>query len=204
MEDVLHKTRARFPRAILLSDDAPPLPLGQLPYDLPVIRFALPRPFLQDHPIHAYLVKPLEREKLLQTLQSLGKPEARLLIVDDDPAMIRFIQQACRAEKQAHYTLFSAFSAAQADDILAQQPMDAILLDLELPGRHGIEWLKTLRSQPAMADLPVIVISVQDAPTGLLPPGRPALEIFLRRSLQPHVLSDWIKTALEKLPPQYP
>ncbi len=202
-EEALHKTRELFPRAILLSDDAPPLPFGQLPYDLPVIRFALPRPFLQNQ-IHAYLVKPLGRQKLLQTLQSLGKPDAHLLIVDDDPAMIRFIQQACLTEKQARYTLFSAFSAAQADDILARQPMDAILLDLELPDRHGIEWLKTLRARPALADLPVIVISAQDAPTGLLPPGHPALEIFLRRSLQPHVLGDFIKTALEKLPPQYP
>lgn len=203
-EEALRKTRELFPRAILLSGEVEPLPPGQLPYELPVIRFVLPRPFLQNHKIHAYLVKPLARQKLLQTLQSLGKPTARLLVIDDDPAMIRFIQQACRAEKQAQYTLFSAFSAAQADDILAHQPIDAILLDLELPDVHGIEWLKELRARPSMDNIPIIVISAQDAPTGLLSPGRPALELFLRRSLPPEVLAKFIQTALEKIPPQYP
>jgi len=203
-EEALLKARQLFPRAILLSGEVDPLPAGQLPYDLPIIRFLLPRPFLQDHKIHAYLVKPLSRQKLLQTLQSLGKPEARLLIIDDDPAMIRFIQQSCRAAGQAHYTLFSALSAAQADEILACQPIDAILLDLELPDMHGVEWLKAFRARPAMESVPVIIISAQDAPTGLLSPGRPALELFLRHSLPPNVLAEFIKVALEKIPPQYP
>jgi CheY-like chemotaxis protein len=203
-EEALLKARQLFPRAILLSGEVDPLPAGQLPYDLPIIRFLLPRPFLQDHKIHAYLVKPLSRQKLLQTLQSLGKPEARLLIIDDDPAMIRFIQQSCRAAGQAHYTLFSALSAAQADEILACQPIDAIMLDLELPDMHGVEWLKAFRARPAMESVPVIIISAQDAPTGLLSPGRPALELFLRHSLPPNVLAEFIKVALEKIPPQYP
>lgn len=203
-EEALRKTRELFPRAILLSGEVDPLPPGQLPYELPVIRFGLPRPFLEDHKIHAYLVKPLARQKLLQTLQNLGKPTARLLVIDDDPAMIRFIQQVCRAEKRAQYTLFSAFSAAQADDILAQQSVDAILLDLELPDMHGIEWLKDLHSRPDTNGISIVIISAQDAPTGLLPPGRPALELFLRRSLQPEVLATCIRAALDQIPPQYP
>ena len=135
------QTGKLFPRAIFVAAEAGTIPVENLPYDLPVVHFSLPRPGTLSSNLHAQLVKPISRKLLLDTLQSLGPQVHRVLVVDDDPAMVRFVQQSLRADSEGRaaegYDLVSAFNGDQAQELLKANPVDAILLDLELPDING-------------------------------------------------------------------
>lgn len=66
----------------------------------------------------------------------------RILIVEDEPAVARRVEQFCRrilAEKLEWLRVSETFEAAQA--ALAETPVDVLLLDLNLDGTNGMELL---------------------------------------------------------------
>lgn len=197
-----------YPRAVFLAGEAGSLPADKLPYDLPVVQFHLPHASLVGNNLHAQLVKPISRKVLLDTLQSLGPQVRRLLVVDDDPAMIRFVQQSLRAENEGlpaqSYDLVSAFNGEQASALLRTNPVDAILLDLELPDTNGWEWLACMEKEKMLTNIPVIIISAQDLAEMNLMPGKSDLKLTLRRPLKMAELGSVVKAVLENILPQYP
>jgi DNA-binding NarL/FixJ family response regulator len=83
-----------------------------------------------------------------------------VLIVDDHP-LFRAALKGAVAEACANCEFFEAGSAAGLFDALEQHPRaDLLLLDLNLPGDHGLGVLEQLRS--SRPELPVIVISARD------------------------------------------
>jgi DNA-binding NtrC family response regulator len=76
-----------------------------------------------------------------------------LLIVDDDRALV---ESLC-VVFHGRYHLHTAFSAEEAVRLLREQPVDAMLLDVVLPGIDGVAFLKTLRRD--YPQLPVVMIS---------------------------------------------
>jgi signal transduction histidine kinase/CheY-like chemotaxis protein len=208
VEQAREITREIFPRAILVTADAGGLSLDSLPYELPVVTFSISRSVSSMANLHDQLVKPVSRQALIKTIQSLGPQVRSLLIVDDDPAMSHFIRQSFRAEgdtnSDSRYSLLSAFSGAEGLELLQKHPVDAILLDLELPDTHGWEWLVRLNEHKEFASIPVIIISAQDLPQDNFVPGTNALELALHRPLTTRELGSVIKSVLENVLPQYP
>ncbi len=81
----------------------------------------------------------------------------RVLIVDDDPQMLRAVVNALKARD---YAVLTAANGETALEVLSRDEVDLILLDLGLPGIEGHEVIRRLRG---WSDLPVIVLSVRDA-----------------------------------------
>jgi CheY-like chemotaxis protein len=53
--------------------------------------------------------------------------------------------------------------AAALESASANRP-DMIVMDLELPDQHGLEVIRTLRTAPGTADLPMVILSSHHAP----------------------------------------
>ena len=79
--------------------------------------------------------------------------KARILIVDDDPRMLRSVRDVLSAAGYA--PLVTAEPGELARIIRSEKPR-LVLLDLVLPGQDGIE---LMREVPELSDLPVIFIS---------------------------------------------
>ena len=77
----------------------------------------------------------------------------RILVVDDDPQMLRFLRDALLGEG---YDPLAVVDHHQLLDLLEAEKPALVVLDLVLPGTDGIELMKTV---PGLADLPVIFIS---------------------------------------------
>jgi two-component system KDP operon response regulator KdpE len=78
----------------------------------------------------------------------------RVLVVDDEPQILRALQTSLRG---AGYEVDTATTGEQALTAAAVRPPDAVILDLVLPDMSGTEVSKELRAWSAV---PVIVLSV--------------------------------------------
>ncbi|MCP4574600.1 MAG: sigma-54-dependent Fis family transcriptional regulator [bacterium] len=76
-----------------------------------------------------------------------------ILIVDDVPAMRD--QYAYDLQRLGDFTTLTAAGGAEALQLLAAEPVDCLILDLEMPGVDGFEVLATLKKQGNR--VPVIV-----------------------------------------------
>jgi two-component system KDP operon response regulator KdpE len=81
---------------------------------------------------------------------------ARILVIDDEPQMHRFLRPALEA---AGYAVERADTAAEGLRLAASRAPDAVLLDLGLPDLDGLELLTRLRG---FSGVPVIVLSARD------------------------------------------
>ena len=79
----------------------------------------------------------------MTTLPSPGR--ARLLLVDDDEEACRLLAEVLERES------YDVVPALSADEALAQVeeagPFDAVLTDLRMPGKSGLDLLRTLRER---------------------------------------------------------
>jgi CheY-like chemotaxis protein len=79
----------------------------------------------------------------------------RLLLVDDSEAILAYERAALGDD----YELLSAQRGTVALEILAEQTVDAVLLDLSMPEMDGDEVLRRLQADPMRRAIPVIIIS---------------------------------------------
>ncbi|MBP2018293.1 PAS domain S-box-containing protein [Symbiobacterium terraclitae] len=79
-----------------------------------------------------------------------------VLVVDDDPDIVRLIMLSL---EQEGIQAVGATSGAQALEIARSRHIDAITLDLMMPGEDGVSVIHRLKEDPATRDIPVVVVS---------------------------------------------
>jgi CheY-like chemotaxis protein len=109
----------------------------------------------------ASLTKPLTGASLTQAIRRVLQPEGalRVLVVDDDLETRELLADTLMNDG---HTPLTARYAAEALRILATSRVDAVVLDLLLPGRSGFEVLNDIRADPKLNRLPVLVLTVKD------------------------------------------
>src|SRR5438046_8328919 len=89
---------------------------------------------------------------------SAAPARVRVLVVDDEPAMLRALRINLRVRK---YDVATAATGQEALTEAGQRPPDAVILDLGLPDLDGIEVIRRLRG---WSRAPVIVLSGRTGP----------------------------------------
>jgi DNA-binding response OmpR family regulator len=91
---------------------------------------------------------------------------ARVLVVEDEPGIVDFVG---RGLEGAGFVVASATDGIEGERLALSESFDAIVLDLMLPGRSGLEILASVRR--AKPNVPVIVLTargeIEDRVTGL-------------------------------------
>jgi DNA-binding response OmpR family regulator len=80
----------------------------------------------------------------------------QVLAIDDDPIMREFVGVYLTTPRT---TVETAASAEAGLKMLAQEPYDVVLLDIEMPGMDGVEMVRVIRADPCLADLPIVMVS---------------------------------------------
>lgn len=148
------------PVAVVAGADARPL---SVPADLPVIRVAMAGSVsaAQSLGVHAYLVKPVLREQLLSAMGEVGGRARNVLIADDDPELVELVARMLQSAGEG-YRPIKAFGGADALAHLRGESIDLVLLDLAMPEVDGLQVIAAMKADPALAAIPVIVITAQD------------------------------------------
>ncbi len=85
----------------------------------------------------------------------------KILIVDDDPEILSLVQDYLEFRKISVTTLSESRNFIET--VIRLEP-DLIMLDIALPDGNGINLLKTLKSKPITAFIPVIMLTGQSSP----------------------------------------
>jgi CheY-like chemotaxis protein len=86
----------------------------------------------------------------------VAKSPSRILVVDDDPILLALAESQLRT---AGFDVIMAANGRAALTRLARERVDLVTIDLEMPGMHGLDLLRKLRSEPRTAHLPVVIIT---------------------------------------------
>jgi CheY-like chemotaxis protein len=125
---------------------------------------------------------------------SLPGEAPALLVIDDNPDMLRLIERYLETEEYAVYTAERVTDGLRAAQ--AARP-DLILLDVMMPEQDGWEALQALKHHPATQDVPVLVCTV-------LPEAQLALSLgavgLLRKPLTRPALLEAVAPWLRRLP----
>jgi DNA-binding response OmpR family regulator len=84
----------------------------------------------------------------------------KILIVDDDKNFIETLEDGLKL-KNVDAEIAVAKSAREALNALAASVPSVIILDIQLPDMHGIEFLRVLRESSRLKKVPVVFISAK-------------------------------------------
>ncbi len=207
VDEVARTVREMRPRAVVVDQrDADPeaarAALDQVADDVPVVSLSL-KGREDDHleGTQAHLTKPLTRQRLLRTLEQVSPGAEAVLVVDDDPRMQRYIAAALEAAG-GEYRVYTTGSAEEALERLRLGDIHVVLLDLRLPGMSGTQFVRVLRRDEALGQLPVITVSA------VINPGEDSgdegdrFSVSCRRRLTKPQVVELLKASLEEIPPR--
>ena len=114
-----------------------------------------------------FLQKPMPPAQVIkaiaQALQQSSKPEAKLLIVDDDPQLLDYLRTLL---EPWGFNLTLLNNPQQFWETLEQTVPDLLVLDVAMPELSGIDLCQVVRNDPRWSELPILFMSARtDAET---------------------------------------
>ncbi len=131
--------------------------------DTPILGCSLPpkpNQFLQAGAID-YLTKPITQDDLREALQALDIKLKHILIADDNPDFRQLLSRMLLIYEPT-LEIRVAANGTEALKALEKEPPDLILLDVVMSGMNGWEVLRHKQKKPALADVPVIMVTAED------------------------------------------
>ena len=140
---------------------------------------------------------PEAADRLLDTLKTVGRAsdsdQQVLLIVDDDPAVVRALEAALAAPDRH---ILSAGTVAEAAELLAAHDVALVLLDLILPDDDGRHLLAQLQQQPRGAMPVVLVLAGRVGPAVKAECYRLGAAAYFEKPVDPAVLAIAVRNRL--------
>jgi signal transduction histidine kinase/DNA-binding response OmpR family regulator len=109
----------------------------------------------------AFLSKPIDRRSFVTAVRELQDRQVtpvHVLSIDDEEAA-RYLLRQCLPAPAFHVT--EAPEGETGLRLARDEQPDLVLLDLFMPGLHGMEVLQRLRNEPVTRDIPVIIVTSQ-------------------------------------------
>lgn len=120
---------------------------------------------------------------------------ARVLVIDDEPTIVMVLEIALSEEG---HEVATALDGLTGLNMMKQSPLpDIVLLDLYMPGLSGQAVANTMRSDPVLKDIPVVIIS------GSIPnpdnfPRRDSYQALITKPFDLHEVLSTIETLVAK------
>jgi DNA-binding response OmpR family regulator len=118
-----------------------------------------------------------------------------VLAVDDD-AVNRMMLSALI--EQEGYSVRTAVDGAEALRVLAEEPIDAVLLDLVMPGLDGAAVLRSIKADSRLMEVPVIMVSAVEDQASVLQCLDMGAADYLHKPFDPEHLRARLSACLAK------
>ena len=119
-----------------------------------------------------------------------------ILVVDDNEDNCYTLTR--RLKRQGYDNVATAGHGREALELLAARSFDLVLLDVMMPDMNGYEVLETMKADPALRDIPVVMISALDEADSVARCIEIGAEDYLAKPFDPTLLRDRVRDCLEK------
>jgi len=123
---------------------------------------------------------------------SVNQRRPTILIVDDAPEMIVVLGKIL-----ARYTVCAARSGEEGLELIEKRPFDLILLDMNMTGMSGLEFLEQLQHKHEARETPVLFVTADDDAEVESRALRAGAVDFIRKPVNPDVLLARVRTQLK-------
>ena len=96
-------------------------------------------------------------------LEPERKSKKKILFVDDEKRVLDGLQRILRGERDA-WDLTFASSVDEALEVLSDVDIDAVISDVNMPVRDGLDLLQAIRADARTADIPVVILTGNGEP----------------------------------------
>jgi class 3 adenylate cyclase len=121
--------------------------------------------------------------------------QAKILIVDDEPYNVDYLEQEL---DDLDYQTISACNGQEALEQMRAESPDLVLLDIMMPVMDGFAVISHMKSEPALKDIPVIIISANNDLQSVVKGIEQGAEDYLPKPFEPVLLKARISSSLEK------
>jgi two-component system alkaline phosphatase synthesis response regulator PhoP len=122
-------------------------------------------------------------------------PRKKILIVDDEPDILEFLQYNLKKEG---YHVVTAPDGKQALELAQAEKPDLIILDIMMPEMDGVETCRTLRSMKEFADTPIAFLTARDEDFSQIAALDVGGDDYITKPIKPRVLLSRIQALLRR------
>jgi DNA-binding response OmpR family regulator len=90
--------------------------------------------------------------------------EKTVLIIEDEEDAAELFAEMMRV---SGFRVLKTSSSAPAMEMMISEPPDIVILDIMMPDISGLDILRDMRRTPALAGIPVIVVSAKSLPADI-------------------------------------
>ena len=120
----------------------------------------------------------------------------RLLVVDDDPGLLRAVAETLRAEG---YEVTTARRGAEALVCVAESLPDLIVSDIRMPGMDGYELVRNLRASARTKLIPIVFLTAKDETADRIAGFRSGVDAYLTKPFEPDELVAVVANILKRV-----
>ena len=120
----------------------------------------------------------------------------RLLVVDDEPNLLRAVAACLRGEG---FDVVTARGGAEALIRVAETVPDLVVSDIRMPGMDGYQLARQLRSSPRTALTPVVFLTAKDETADRVEGFRTGVDAYLTKPFEPDELVAVIRSILSRV-----
>lgn len=130
----------------------------------------------------------------LQSLGTCAVPNAKIVVVDDEPVNIKVVQRLLKIEGYENFV--SATDAREAVALVRAESPDLVLLDLMMPYVSGLDILADLRHDIVTTHTPVIILTASTDRETRIEALRTGANDFLNKPIDPSELAPRVSNLL--------
>jgi DNA-binding response OmpR family regulator len=128
-----------------------------------------------------------------QTLPPGVKVTKTVVIADDEPSMRMLVHATIESDD---YKVIEAGDGDQAWAMIQQYKPSLVLLDVQMPGRSGLEILRSIRTHPELAGTRVILLTAIDREADIEAGLMAGADFYLTKPFSPLDLITRVEEAL--------
>jgi two-component system, OmpR family, alkaline phosphatase synthesis response regulator PhoP len=129
-----------------------------------------------------------------RVFERIATPMPRILAVDDEPNIVRLIEVNLTRHG---YTVDTANNGVQALEKIRTNRPDLVVSDVMMPEMDGFELLSSIRRDPALESLPVIMLTAKAGDKDVMSGYSRGADMYLTKPFNPAELLAFVKRILQ-------
>jgi len=127
----------------------------------------------------------------------MADPKLRFLVVDDFSTMRRIVRNLL---KELGYTnVDEAEDGAMALAKLKSEKFDFVVSDWNMPNMNGLDMLKAIRAEPALAKLPVLMVTAEAKKENIIAAAQAGASGYVVKPFTAATLDEKLAKIFEKM-----